>query len=508
MDLSKLDFGFYAALFRRRLPLFLAVTILCGTLFVALTLFWPTSYQATAKVLVESPQIPVELAKSTVPTSAGEQFQIIQQDVLSRPSLLALADQFDIYADRPDLSRTDRFEDMVRRIGIVPTPIDTGTGRVATIYNISFRADTAETAANLVNELVSMILSKDVQLRTARATDTVSFFTKEKQRLDVLLRDLDTRILDFKNQHINALPESIEFRRSQQVAQQQRLLNLGQEAAALTKRHADLLARPFELATASLTPEEQGLQSLRQALAQQQATFAEDSPTIQSLRRRIAAMEEAITKPAQTGTTPVVTSRELELGDIKDRLAEIAEERSGIERSIAALSTSIEQTPANETVLNSMSRDHQNLQAQYDAAIARLAEASTGQQIELLLKGERLSLIESAEPPHAPQGPSRKLLLVLSAAVGLMLGLAAVLLPELLNRRIRRPVELANRLQIMPFVTVPYIERRALRTRRLAVAVSILLAVLLLPLVLQSSVSPVNDVMDHAPHQISPESHP
>lgn len=508
MDLSKLDFGFYVALFRRRLPLFLAVAIICGALFAALALFWPKSYQATAKVLVESPQIPVELAKSTVPTSAGEQFQIIQQDVLSRRSLLALADKFEIYADRPTLSRTERYEDMVRRIGIVATPIDSGAGRGAVMYNISFKASTADTAADLVNELVSMILSKDVQLRTARATDTVSFFTKEEKRLDALLRDLDSRILDFKNEHINALPESIEFRRTQQVAQQQRLLNLAQEAAALTRRHADLQSRPFELAAAGLTPQEQGLQSLRQALAQQQTTFAEDSPTIQSLRRRIAAMEEAITKPAETGSTSLVTSRELELGDIKDRLAEIAEERSSIEQSIADLSTSIEQTPSNETALNSMLRDHQNLQAQYDAAIARLAEASTGQQIELLLKGERLSLIESAEPPRAPQGPSRKLLLLFSGVAGLLVGLVAVFLPELLNRRIRRPAELADRLQIMPFVTVPYIERKVRKPHRLAVAVSVLLAVLLLPLVLQSSVSPVNDVIDHVPHSVSMESQP
>ena len=45
-------------------------------------------------------------------------------------------------------------------------------------------------------------------------------------------------------------------------------------------------------------------------------------------------------------------------------------------------------------------------------------------------------------------------------------------------------------------------------TKHVFVLPGILLAVLLLPLVLQSSVSPVNDVMDHAPHQISPESHP
>ncbi|RZJ83621.1 MAG: lipopolysaccharide biosynthesis protein, partial [Massilia sp.] len=276
--LSKIDFGFYLALFWRRLPLFLAVVTVSGAALVALTLLWPPSYQATAKVLVESPQIPADLAKSTVPTSAGEQFQIIQQDVLSRESLLALADQFEIYANHPELSRTDKFDDMSRRVGIVATPVDTGAGAAATVFSISFKADNPGTAADLVNELVTMILNKDVQLRTARATDTVAFFTKETQRLDTQLRELDRRTLSFKNEHINALPESIDFRREQQIAQQQRLLNLDLEETALKKRRADLLSRRLEISDRPLTPEEQGVQSLRQALAQQQALFAEDSP--------------------------------------------------------------------------------------------------------------------------------------------------------------------------------------------------------------------------------------
>src|SRR5690606_38155425 len=91
--LSNIDFRFYLWLFLRRLPLFLTVVVLVAGLGIALTLLWPPSYQATAKILVESPQIPADLAKSTVPTSAAEQFQIIQEDVLSRESLLSLADR-------------------------------------------------------------------------------------------------------------------------------------------------------------------------------------------------------------------------------------------------------------------------------------------------------------------------------------------------------------------------------------------------------------------------------
>jgi polysaccharide biosynthesis transport protein len=496
--LGKIDFGFYLLLFRRRLPLFLGTAILAGAAFVMAVLLWPPTYQATAKILVESPQIPTDLAKSTVPTGANEQFQIIQQDLLSRDNLLSLADRLGVYAGQEDMSRTDMYDDLMRRVSIIPASIESGSGPAATVFSISFKANRPQLAADLVNELVTMILNKDVRLRTERASETVTFFNQETQGLDSQLRALDSRILAFKNENINALPDSIDFRRNQQTVQQQRLLLLSQEEAGLRKREADLHARPIGLTTNTSSPEEQNLQALRQSLAQQQSLFSEDSPTISALRSRIASVEASISKPAEAGVPAPLSSRDFELADIADRLAAIAQERASVQASVAQLATSIEQTPGNETALNSMQRDHQNLQAQYDAAIARLAEAATGQQIELLLKGERLSLIESALPPQAPLGPKQKLLLLGSLVAALLLALAAVCVPELTNRRIRRPAELVNRLQIVPYITVPFVEQDSWRGKRLAMGLGMLIAVPALLLVIQGYSAPVRDLMARA----------
>lgn len=498
--LSNIDFRFYFFLFRRRLPLFTTVALLVGATGIALTLLWPPSYQATARVLVESPQIPTNLAKSTVPTNAAEQFQIIQEHVLSRASLLALADRFAVYADRRNMSESDKFDDMMRRLEIVSMPVELGgSGGATTVFHISFKADRPETAAAIVNDIVTRMLSKDVQLRTSRAADTVAFFARETERLDSLLRDLDSRILAFKNENIDALPDSTDFRRTQQSAQQQGLLVLAREEAVLRKRQTDLQVRPFEINAAPVTLEEQRLQALRQSLAEQQALFSEQSPTIKALRDRIAALEGNIAGSTGDKTMQPRSTRDFELADIKDRIAAIAEERAAINQTISDLARSIAATPGNETMLNSLQRDHQNLQAQYDAAIARLAEASTGQQIELLFKGERLSLIESAVPPQAPEGPGRKTLLLVSALVALLAGLAAIIAPELLNRRIRRPSELVTRLQIVPLLTVPYIEKKAPAPARLAMKLSmIILAVPLLLLAAVTYIAPFEDLVSQA----------
>lgn len=497
--LSNIDFRFYFALFRRRLPLFITVAVLVASLGIVVTLVWPPSYVATAKILVESPQIPTDLAKSTVPTDAAERFQIIQEDVLSRTNVTALAEQFKIFADRPDMTKADIADDMLRRLRVDPVPVQFGGG-AATVFHISFSAGDPQVAAELVNVLVSMILNKDVQLRTGRAQDTVTFFDKETERLDAQLRDLDRRMLTFKNQNINALPDSLDFRRNQQTAQQQRLLALTQEEASLRKRQSDLRVRPLTPGlAAAATPEELNLQALRQSLAQQQTMFAEDSPTITSLRKRIAQAEASIIGPgkgADGAANGPLNARDFELADITDQLAMIAAERASINQSIKELGDSISATPGNETALNSLMRDHQNLQAQYDAAIARLADASTGQQIELLLKGERLSVIEQAIPPQTAESPRRKVLLLASVLGALALGLVAVIAPEFFNRRIRRPQELVSRLGIVPYITVPYVEVRQMRRTRLALQVIMVLAIP--AMLLAIGASPLKHFVDQA----------
>jgi uncharacterized protein involved in exopolysaccharide biosynthesis len=487
--MANFDIAFYLSLLRRRLPIFLLILVAVAGIGTLVTYALPSVYRATAKILVESPQIPTDLARSTVPTGAVEQFQIIQEDVLSRQNLVALAQRFKVYgANRPP-SDADIAADMQARITVEPLRVDVSGGDAATIYQISFDASDPNLAAAVTNDLVDMILRKDIELRTSRADDTVKFFTREVARLDAGIKDLDDQIVQYRNAHLNALGDSLDYRRNQLSALQQRQLLLAQEQATLQARQTALQSRRFVVGDTSMTPEEKSLADARQALVEQQAVFSEDSPTIKTLRARIAALENQVrtsgTISADSGANAVPTDGDIELASIKNRLKAIHDEEATIAKSSEALNASILATPGNDAGLSPLQRDHQNLQAQYDAAVARLAEASTGQQIELRLKGQRLTLIESATPPQSAVSPKRKVLLGGSLALALALGLAAIIVPEFFNKSIRRPVELVEKMNIRPLVTIPYIvtqrERHRKRWASLAVVTA---AVGIIPLVL------------------------
>jgi len=74
-----LDLRFYFSLFLRRIHYFLIALALGSAVGITLAIVLPPVFRAEAMLIVESQQIPDELAATTVQTETSEQLQIIQQ---------------------------------------------------------------------------------------------------------------------------------------------------------------------------------------------------------------------------------------------------------------------------------------------------------------------------------------------------------------------------------------------------------------------------------------------
>jgi uncharacterized protein involved in exopolysaccharide biosynthesis len=266
-----MDFRFYLALFRRRLHWFLIVAVLVAAGGIVLARLLPTVYEASAKLVVESEQIPDAMAASTVEVQATEQLQIIQQRILTRDTLVEMANRLQIYAPvagqtAQPLDADEIVEDLRSRISIVTTGGTQARGPVqATLVDVSFEAPTAAMAAAVTNEVVTLILRADVEMRTGSARDTLDFFEQEVARLDTELAERGAAILAFKEANQAALPDSIEFRRGQQAAAQERLLEIQRAEDELRDRR-DRLVRVHEATggTADTTPVQQQTPEQRQ----------------------------------------------------------------------------------------------------------------------------------------------------------------------------------------------------------------------------------------------------
>lgn len=490
-----IDFRFYLSLFLRRLHYFLIVLFLGSA--VGLTLAWvlPPVFKAEALLVVESPQIPGDMAASTVQTAATEQLQIIQQRILTRDRLIEMANRFRIYAPAPGeaprlMSGDNIVRDLRKRIQMVVTGGSRSSSGQATLVRVGFEASSAQLAAEVANEVVTMILRENVSMRTSVAGQTLEFFTQEVARLDRELSAQGAEILAFKEAHQDALPDSLDFRRRQQVAAQERLLQLERDEAQLKDRRTGLVTL-YETTGQVQAPagvqsaEARQLQTLRDQLSTMLITLSPQNPKVKMLEAQVAQLEKVVAAQAAAsgdGETAGLSPLEIQLADIDRQLKFLAITREQVSTELEELKLSIAATPGNAIALDKMERNYANTRAQYDRAVADKARAETGDTIEALAKGQRISVIEQAVAPQNPVSPNRQLIAAGGIFAGLAGGLALVLLIELTRGAVRRPADISAGLGIAPFASLPFLRTAGQQRRRRAViAAAFALVILAIP---------------------------
>jgi len=513
------DLRFYATLFFRRMHYFLIALALGSAIGVTLAVVLPPVFRAEALLIVESQQIPDELAATTVQTETTEQLQIIQQRILTRESLLEMANRLSIYAPGPGqvaqrMPADEIVEDMRARIAIETTGGASSRGPVqATIVRVSFEAPTGQLSSTVTNEVVTLILQENVEIRTSVAGQTLEFFNEEVARLDQELATRGAEILAFQERNLEALPDSLEFRRQQQSAAQERLAQVEREEAVLRDRR-DRLVVLYEntgdigglnTPVSSQSAEQRQLQSLKDELNSLLAVLSPENPRVKVMQAQVAALEQTVAAQVAAGIETSaagvpLSPFEIQLADLDGQLDFLRAQKRQIENTMEALRLSIEATPGNAITLDTLQRDYANLRAQYDQAVTNRARAETGDTIEALAKGQRISVIEQAVAPREPERPNRTLLAAGGVGGGIFLGLLLIGLLEVFNTAIRRPVDLTNKLGITPFGTVPLIRTRWEVVRRQTIIFGgFAMAIVMIPALLwiiHVQVMPLDVVLD------------
>ncbi|MEE3070373.1 MAG: lipopolysaccharide biosynthesis protein, partial [Pseudomonadota bacterium] len=158
---------------------FLVVFVAISGLAITVAMTLPPSYVSQVRLIVESAQIPGDLAESTVQISAEEQLQIFETRLLTRANMLDISRRLQVLEDSGSMSPDEIVDAMRAR-----TDISTSAGRnQATLMTMSFEASEAVTAAAVLNEYLSLILREDAEYRSNRAGQTQEFFAQEVARL-------------------------------------------------------------------------------------------------------------------------------------------------------------------------------------------------------------------------------------------------------------------------------------------------------------------------------------
>jgi uncharacterized protein involved in exopolysaccharide biosynthesis len=495
-----LDVRFYLSLILRRLPVIAAIIFTATTAGILYAVSLPPVFRAEARLLIENAQIPDELAASTVRSTTEEILLAIQQRIMTRDNLLALGERHDLFANAPSLTDEQRLRVIGDRVSIYMPNTQGSTG----VVTVSFAASEPELSANVTNEIAEQILAWSMELRTKASASTLDFFQQEVQRLTDELAHQNALILEFEQNNRDALPESLEFRRTRQAAQQERLLQVERELAGLRDRRerlTELYDRTGRLVTnaEARTPEEERLDELRQELASALVVLSSTNPRVRALQNEVNALEEAVKEQRDAAGGGRLTPFEVQMLDIDGQIDYLAEQKDLVEKDLVDLETSIEATPGNSIKLAELQSNYETLRVQYEEAVASLSEARMGNRIEATDRGQRISVIENAVPPAFRAEPNRKRIAVAAFGAGVILAGALLFLLEILNQTIRRPSELAKVIGAPPFGTVGFLDGNV-RERKLSNGSFALLAVVLvnipvLLLVVHIYVTPISSLL-------------
>ncbi|PQO22984.1 hypothetical protein C2I36_10150 [Rhodobacteraceae bacterium WD3A24] len=463
------DLRFYLSILRRRLPILALTGGVAAVLSVIYALSLSPVYRASAELVMEPPQISDELAASTVTSAGTEQLQIIEQRMMTRENLLRMADRFDLFDD-PDLEPVDMAQNLRDR-----TEIDIDTGRdEATLIRLAFRADNAEKAAEVTNAFTTFMLEENAQLRTNVAQQTAQFFQREVERLSQEVQQRSQSILDFRLENRDALPEALADLRARQSERETELAEMRRELDRLEDARADYVesyqqsGRIGVVVEDDYTPFLRRLSSLQQELDVVQAGDSPDPDRVSALRARIASVERGLRAQLSADESDAENIYQRQLASIDEEIETRREEMERIEATLDELGEQISAALASSIRLEALNRDYQTAREQYAAAVDRAATADTGDMIETLSRGQRLTVLERALPPARPESPNRRLIVTGGMFAGLGLGAAIILLLEQLNQTIRRPEDLTRALGIAPFATIPLLDAsRPTRRRRL-----------------------------------------
>jgi uncharacterized protein involved in exopolysaccharide biosynthesis len=321
-----------AGAWRRRKWVGILIGLAGFCLAMAAALTWPATYRSTGTILIEEPDVPDDLVKSTVSTFADERLQVIRQRVMTTQNLSTIIDRFGLYAEQMESKpRSAIIAQMRDKIDLAVVSADlfgqqnrSNRNQKASIaFTVSFDDKDPRLAQQVANRLTDLYLAENVQSRQEKAAGTTEFLGQQSQKLFTEVQTLEQKLTVFKSQHAGSLPEQLAV--NMQVLDQvqtQRMQNR-RDFEALAEKKSYLQAQlsqlsPYMPMTSQgqpATPQAQ-LMSLELQYVDLSAKYGPKHPDVVHLQKQIESLK------AQVGTTNDPVSSQARLSQMQQQLSE------------------------------------------------------------------------------------------------------------------------------------------------------------------------------------------
>lgn len=425
------------AILRARWIVALSTFILIVATVAALTIFWTKSYTATASVVLDI-KSPDPIAGMVLQGAAAPSYLMTQLDVInsSRVGLKVVR----ALRLNESAEMRDRWQESTKGVGnfeswladLIRAKLDVRPSRGSNVIYVSYTAQDPAFASAVANAFVQGYLELSMELRTGPAKQYNDFFETNAKRLRTNLEEAQAKLSHYQqSQGITVTDERLDIETArlselstQYVIQQAALADSGsrQSAAdAQSDRAPEVLANPLVSSMrGDLVRQESQLELLSTRLGDKHPQVLELRNSIADLRRKIDVEIKRVTGSVGVNNTSNRTRAAMIKASLDEQRAKVLKLKAI--RDEAAI----------------LQRDVDNAQRAYDSVAARLSVSNLESQVSQT----SVTALEYATPPSMPSSPRTLMNIALGIVLASLLSIAAALLIESRDRRVRTMAEL------------------------------------------------------------------
>jgi uncharacterized protein involved in exopolysaccharide biosynthesis len=214
---------------------------------------------------------------------------------------------------------------------------------------------------------------------------------------------------------------------------------------------------------------ESELQAREDQLAAARDRYSAGHPDVVRLEKSVESARRALasaprTTPRRLPTTPdnpAYIQRQVQLRGATLDLQAAIERRDELRLRYDELEQRLSVAPGVERDYNALQRGSEQLIAQYNDTQSKINEAQMALNLEQDPNSERFTVLEGPSMASSPASPNRFAVLVLSLAIGVVLGAAVVTIAERADQTVRNAQDVVAYLEMPPLVGIPYVQNRA-----------------------------------------------
>lgn len=468
----------YLSVVRRRkwyLVVPVALSVIVGVLLAAL---WPREYVSEAQIGIAAPTLSPELLKGVSSLDREQRQLAISQQLLSRTVLERVVREEQLNPSRP----VEEVAAWLRtRVEVnVDQPIGRGDSKNGLdSFNLGYTDAVADRAQTITNRLAYVFVEENSKTQTARAENTSEVFAEQLQASQQRLTQLESVLRSKKEANMGRLPDQVGANLSMANGLRQSLdsysmqLRTEQDRLSQLELQIDQMRQgastaPLTSATSAAVQAAQSrIGQLQQELAQVRALgYTDKHPEVDRLKSEIGQAQSELASSKQPAAAsreellladPIYRQRVADREAARLRVRALQAQAQQASAQIGQYQGRVEAAPMVEQDLASVQRDVDLEKVRYTELKTKHENARLAEDLARKNGGERFSVLYPAYPGRPANPGQQAKLLLMSIALGFMLGTVMVVGREFLDRSVHDARALQSEFEIPVLGEIPRI---------------------------------------------------